>query len=83
MQNIQLSFTPEEAEILAFRAQPLGYTVTKYIKLLVNREILAHLDDRSYALGTRAIGRVERAQEEYEKGKAKKLTDVLDNLGKS
>jgi hypothetical protein len=83
MQNIQLSFTPEEAEILAFRAQPLGYSVAKYIKLLVHREILAHLDDCSCALGARAIGRVDRAHEEYKKGKAKKLTSTLDTLGLS
>ena len=59
MHKVQLTFTPEEATILGTKASQLGYSITKYIKLLVGREVLKETENYpTFALSKKAVNDV-------------------------
>ena len=79
MYKVQITFTPEEAEILSSKASRLGYNLTKYIKLLASREVLSQLERYpSFQLSKKATRKIEKAYEDHSKGKTTLLKNVAD-----
>jgi hypothetical protein len=82
MNKIQLSFTPQETEILATRAGRLGYSIPKYLKLLIGREVLSDMEEMS----PKFLALAEEAQRYHAEGKgtlfkdSKSLMDYLSKL---
>jgi len=84
MKKVQLTLTSEEAEIINIKAAQLGYNITKYIKLLLGREVLDTFKRVSYPtfkMSQKAKTKVAEAQKEYLKGKTVKLKSI-DELDK-
>ncbi len=77
MYKVQLTFTHEEETLLSQKAQQLGYNVTKYIKLLIGKEVLS-LSEKypTFQLSPSAIKKINIAQEEYKMGKSIKLNGI-------
>lgn len=70
MYKVQLSLTPQEATILGSQANRIGYNVTKFIKLLIGKQVLSLVDSYpTVALSQKAIQTVEKAHEEHKAGK--------------
>ena len=83
MYKVQLTFTSEEADVLSAKASRLGYSVTKFIKLLVGREVLSEIEKYpTFVLSKKARNKVENAHKEHKEGKTKLLSDIddLDNI---
>lgn len=82
MNKIQLTFTSQEADILSQKASLLGYSLTKYIKLLLGREVLSAIEYPTFNLSKKAVGKIDTAFEEYKSGRASKLENIddLDSL---
>ncbi len=81
MKKVQLTLTSEEAEIINIKAAQLGYNITKYIKLLLGREVLDTFKKVSYPtfkMSQKARTKVAEAQKEYLQGKTVKLKSVND-----
>ncbi len=79
MYKIQLTFTPEETNILSAKAAQLGYGVTKYVKLLIGREVLQEVEKYpTFRMSQNAIRKVEKAHKDYLEGKAFHLKKVSD-----
>ena len=81
MKKVQLTLTSEEAEIINIKAAQLGYNITKYIKLLLAREVLDTFKKVSYPtfkMSQKARTKVAEAQKEYLQGKTVKLKSVND-----
>lgn len=79
MYKVQLTFTPQEANILSFKASQLGYNMTKFIKLLVAREVLSETEKYpTFALSKKAIKKIEKAQKEHKEGKTTLLKNIDD-----
>lgn len=83
MYKVQLTFTTEEADILAAKASRLGYSVTKYIKLLAGKEVLSEIEKYpTFVLSKKARSNVEKAYRQHKVGKTRLLSDIddLDSL---
>lgn len=85
MRKVQLTLTNQEVEILSLKASQFGYNVTKYIKLLLGKEILAIFKKSQYPvfeMSKKAQKTAAQANKEYKKGKAVKISSVddLDNF---
>jgi len=83
MHKVQITLTPEEAHLLSIKARNLGYNITKYIKLLISKEVLNLVEHYpTFQLSQAAIKKIEKAQSEFKAGKTIKIneTDDLDNL---
>ena len=83
MNKIQLTITPQELEILRFKASSLGYNVTKYIKFLISRETFSFIERvPEYPLPKRIAKLAQTALDEHRAGKSIELKNVddLDNL---
>lgn len=80
MYKVQLTFTPEETKILSTKAAPLGYSIAKFIKLLIGREILVHVEGRfpDYPMNARLTRLVRQAHIDHAAGKTTRLDDVND-----
>ena len=81
MKKVQLTLTSEEVEIINIKAAQIGYNITKYIKLLLGREVLDTFKRVSYPtfkMSQKAKTKVAEAQREYLKGKTVKLRSVND-----
>lgn len=71
MYKVQLTFTPEEQQILAAKANRIGYSVTKYIKLLLGKEVLSSVEEYPVIqLSKKAIKTIDKAMEEHRQGKS-------------
>lgn len=74
MYKVQLTLTPQEAMILDSHAGRIGYSVTKFIKLLIGKQVLSLVDEYpTFSLSKKAIQTVEKAHEEHAAG----LTSLL------
>jgi len=83
MYKVQLTFTPEEAVILSFKAGRLGYNITKYVKLLIGREVLEQVERfPEFPISNQARKQVKQALIEHKAGKTIKIKgiDELDRL---
>ena len=79
MYKVQLTLTPEETHLLQMRANHLGYSVTRYIKLLIGKEALEVADDYpTIALSDKAIKTIEQAHKDHKAGKSIRLESVDD-----
>jgi len=79
MSKVQLTFTSEETNILASKAAQLGYSVTKYVKLLVGREVLHELEKYpTYQLSKKATIKIDKAHKDHLKGKTIPLKSTSD-----
>jgi len=84
MKKVQLTLTSEEAEIINIKAAQLGYSITKYIKLLLGKEVLDTFKKVPYPvfkMSPEMKAKVAGAQKEYLKGKTVKLKSI-DELDK-
>lgn len=79
MYKVQLTFTPQEANILSQKASEFGYSVTKYIKLLLGREVL-DLSEKYpvIKMSKNAEKRAMQALNEYKSGKATEITSFSE-----
>lgn len=83
MYKVQITLTPEESQILDFKAQRLGYNVTKFIKLLIGKEVLSMVEQYPIiSLSQKAINKIEKAHQEHKRGQTTRLNhlDDLDHL---
>jgi hypothetical protein len=85
MNKLQISLTDQENDILAAKAAQLGYSVTKYVKLLLGKTVLENIESADYPtfqLSKKVQKEVEKAHQEYLRGEAKELKSVddLDDL---
>ena len=83
MYKVQLTFTPEEANILSSKAAQIGYNVTKYVKLLIGREVLDEVEKYpTFKLSKKAIRKIEKAHKDHLEGKTILLKSMseLDKL---
>jgi hypothetical protein len=71
MNKIQLTFTPQETDILAARANRLGYSIPKYLKLLIGREVLSDVEEMS----PKFLKLAEEAKEYHTEGKGKLINN--------
>ena len=79
MYKIQISFTPEEANILSDKASQLGYSITKYVKLLVGKEVLQEVEKYpTFKLSKKAVRKIEKAHQDYLNGKTILLHKISD-----
>ncbi len=79
MYKVQLTFTPEEASILSNKAQQLGYGVAKFIKLLIGREVLTHVEQYpTFPMSKKTLAKVKKAQRDHEQGKTVLLSKMSD-----
>ena len=79
MYKVQLTFTTEEANVLAAKAAKLGYSVTKFIKLLLGREVLSEIEKYpTFTLSPKAVKKVEKAHEEHKKATTFRLVSPED-----
>ncbi len=79
MYKVQLTFTSQEAEILNQKAALIGYNLTKYIKLLLGKEVLDVVGNYpTYRLSSKAIKQVNDSYKEYKNGFATKLENIND-----
>lgn len=74
MYKVQLTLTPEEQYILAEKASRIGYSVTKYIKLLLGKEVLSSVEEYPVIqLSKKAIKKIDKAVEEHGQGKTVRI----------
>lgn len=79
MHKVQLTISEEEARLLSAKAQRLGYSLTKYIKLLIGKEALSQVEQYpTHPLSKQALDTVKKAHDEYAAGKTYTLNDVSD-----
>ncbi len=79
MYKVQLTFTPQEANILAAKANQLGYSMTKYIKLLLGREVLEEVENfPAFHLSKKVEEKANLAMQEYKAGKAIEISSFKD-----
>ena len=79
MYKVQLTFTPEEAAILSSKAQRLGYGVAKFIKLLIGREVLTHVEEYpTYPLSTAVARKVAKAIKNHRQGKTIEISSFRE-----
>lgn len=84
MRKIQLTLTDQEAEVLSIRAAQVGYNLTRYVKLLLGREVVDTMEENDvpvFRMSSRAEALATKGLEEYCAGRAKKLKG-LDGLDK-
>ena len=84
MRKIQLTLTDQEAEVLSVRAAQIGYNLTRYVKLLLGREVVDSMEESEvpvFKMTSRAEALATKGREEFYAGRAKKLKsfDDLDN----
>ena len=79
MHKVQFTISEEEARLLSAKAERLGYSLTKYIKLLIGKEALSQVEHfPTYPLSKEGIEKIKRAHEEYDAGKTYMLNDIDD-----
>ena len=79
MYKVQLTLTPEETTVLQSKAQQLGYSVAKFIKLLIGREVLETIEQHPVIkLSDHAIDKIEKAHQEHAAGKTITLKTIND-----
>lgn len=80
MHKVQLTLTPEEAQILSVKAAPLGYSITKFLKLLIGREVLSHIEEEfpTYKMTPRMERKVHKAWQEHKDGKTKRISSFQE-----
>ncbi len=85
MNKLQITLTDQENDILATKAAQLGYSVTKYVKLLLGKTVLENIESANcptFQLSKKAQEQTEKAHQEYLRGEVKELKSVddLDDL---
>lgn len=79
MYKIQLTLTPQETQLLDSKARQLGYNVTKYIKLLIGKEVLNLVEKYpTFPLGQSATHKINQAHKEHKHGKTTRLNQIDD-----
>lgn len=79
MYKVQLTLTPQEAIMLGTKADKLGYSVTKLIKLIIGKEALSVVEQYpTFNLGAKALEKIENAHNEHKEGETLRLKDVND-----
>lgn len=79
MYKVQLTFTPQEVNILASKASQLGYSVTKYIKLLISRETLSLIEKYPVLpMSKKTERKVMQAIKEHKEGKTLRISSFQE-----
>lgn len=79
MYKVQLTFTEQEADILSQKASEFGYSVTKYIKLLLGREVLEISEKYPIIkMSKKAEKRAIQALNEYKHGETTEISSFSD-----
>jgi len=83
MYKVQLTLTPEEAQILSAKAAPLGYSISKFLKLLIGREVLSHVEEDypAYRMTPRMERKVRQAWREHKAGNTKRISSFSELAG--
>jgi len=85
MNKLQITLTDQENDILAGKAAQLGYSVTKYVKLLLGKTVMENIEFADYPtfhLSEKAQEQIKQAHQEHLRGETTELKSVddLDNL---
>ena len=85
MRKVQLTLTDQEAEILSIKASQLGYNISKYIRLILSKDIIDSFRNNQipvFKMSEKAEITVAQGLREYKKGKTKSLKSIngLDRL---
>lgn len=77
MHKIQITLTPEEIQLLNLKARQFGYNVTRFIKLLIGKEVLSISEKfPTIQLSAKSIKKIEKAMSEHVQGKSRKLEEI-------
>lgn len=79
MNKVQLTLSPEEVQALQTKADLMGYSVTKYIKLLIGKEVLSLIDEYpTIELSRKALKKIEQGHKEHQEGKTILINKAAD-----
>lgn len=69
MAKLQLTLTREEAEILTYQAEALGYSLSRYVKFLIAQKAAESLEVSDEYVSPQAIARYEKMAQDIDDGK--------------